>query len=64
MLGGTGCIYCTSSLNKKNMKIVEFLKQRHMPVYFITAINMSHIDKINTPIFFLNDIHGGVLETV
>jgi type II secretory ATPase GspE/PulE/Tfp pilus assembly ATPase PilB-like protein len=60
---GTGCIYCTYSLNKKNMQIAELLKQHQIPVYFIIANPSARVKTINTPVFRLNEIHGGILES-
>ncbi len=60
---GTGCIYCTFNLNKRNIQITEFLKQRHIPVYFMIASSSHPSGKISIPIFLLNEIHGGILQT-
>jgi hypothetical protein len=60
---GTGCIYCTYSLNKKNMQIAELLKQHQIPVYFIIASPSVGSKTINTPIFRLDEIHGGIIES-
>jgi len=61
---GTGCIYCTFNLNKRNIQITEFLKQRHIPVYFMIASPSNPSGKISIPTFLLSEIHGGILQTV
>jgi len=62
MPGGTGCIYCACNLNKKNIQIAQFLRQHHLPVYFIIAKSFHRIHNHNIPIFLLNEIYGEVLD--
>lgn len=63
MPGGTGCIYSSCTLNKKNTQIAQFLRQHHIPVYFITArIPRRFIDH-SIKFFLLDEIHGGVLDS-
>ncbi len=59
---GTGCIYCAHSLNRKNTRIAQFLREHHIPVYFIItrAPHQTNNQQIN--FFLLDEIHGGVLE--
>ncbi len=61
--GGTGCFYCACSLNKTNIQIAEFLRQNHIPVYFMIARPSHHTMNHHIPIFLLNEIHGGVLDS-
>lgn len=60
---GTGCIYCTYSLNKKNLQIAELLKQQQIPVYFVLASPSVRVKTIYNPVFRLNELHGGILES-
>ena len=60
--GGTGYIYCTCSLYRKNLQMVEFLREHRIPVYFMLARAPRSIQLTDNPIFLLDEIHGGVIE--
>jgi len=61
--GGTGCIYSSCTLNKKNIQITQFLKQQHIAVYFMTAKVPRHIIDYHINFFLLDEIHGGILDS-
>lgn len=56
MPAGTGCIYYSYSINKKNIQISQFLKKYNIPVYFFMAkaSNKRRID--HSPVFLLSEI--------
>ncbi len=58
--GGTGCIYVTYRLHRKNIQTAEWLREHHLPVYFMIAKPSRHIICHHMPAFLLNEIHGGV----
>jgi len=61
--GGTGCIYSSCTLNKKNIQITQFLRQQHIAVYFMTAKVPRHIIDHHVNFFLLDEIHGGILDS-
>ncbi len=60
---GSGCIYCAYRLNKKNIQTAEFIRQQHKPVYFMIAKPSHHTTCPHIPVFLLNEIHGGHLDS-
>ncbi|HZK11748.1 MAG TPA: DUF58 domain-containing protein [Atribacterota bacterium] len=61
--GGTGCIYSSCTLNKKNIQITQFLRQQRIAVYFMTAKVPRHIIDHHINFFLLDEIHGGILDS-
>lgn len=60
--GGTGCIYSSCTLNKKNTQITQFLRQQHIAVYCMVAKVPRHIIGRHIQFFLLDEIHGGASD--
>jgi len=60
--GGTGCIYCAYRLHRKIIQTAEWLRERHLPLYFMMAKPSRHITCSHLPLFLVDEIHGGVCE--
>jgi uncharacterized protein (DUF58 family) len=59
---GTGCIYFSRTLNKKNIQTAQFLRQQHIAIYFMAAkLPRRHVIDYHINFFLLDEIHGGVL---
>src|SRR5665648_845095 len=63
MPGGTGCIYSSCTLNKKNTQIAQFLRQHHIPVYFMAARVPRRFIDHSIKFFLLDEIYGGDLDS-
>jgi hypothetical protein len=63
MPGGTGCIYSSCTLNKKNTQIAQFLRQHHIPVYFMAARVLRRSIDHSIKFFLLDEIFGGALDS-
>jgi uncharacterized protein (DUF58 family) len=58
--GGTGCIYSTYRLHRKNIQTAEWLREHHLPGIFHDCQTSRHIICHHMPIFLVNEIHGEV----
>jgi len=62
ILSGTGCIYCTYRVYKKNIQIAQFLIKHNIPVYFMAATTSRYLNSQSIKYFLLDEVHGGYIN--